>query len=205
MSKEIKRISVSAFENIAKQATNESTVVWEGLELNIRSQLPFDEMLAFVNEVATSCFFEDGSYAPEMMDFMIRRGVLYRYANFRLPQDINKQYWLAYTTDAVEFVYNHIAPRQFQAITTAIREKVEHQCDLMVSESQQKLNALLSQFDSFTANMEQAFSNVSPDELRNLVSVINNGEPLSEKKIVEAYADHLRANAGDVDDKRSED
>ena len=53
--------------------------------------------------------------------------------------------------------------------------------------------------------MEQAFSNVSPDELRNLVSVINNGEPLSEKKIVEAYADHLRANAGDVDDKHSED
>ena len=39
MSKEIKRISVSAFENIAKQATNESTVVWEGLELNIRTAL----------------------------------------------------------------------------------------------------------------------------------------------------------------------
>ena len=162
MSKEIKRISVSAFENIAKQATNESTVVWEGLELNIRSQLPFDEMLAFVSEVTASCFFEDGSYAPEMMDFMIRRGVLYRYANFRLPQDINKQYWLAYATDAVEFVYNHIDTHQFQAITTAIREKVEHQCDLMVSESQQKLNALLSQFDSFAATYERKEAYIHP-------------------------------------------
>ena len=28
----------------------------EGLELNIRASCPFDEMLAFVNEVATSCF-----------------------------------------------------------------------------------------------------------------------------------------------------
>ena len=41
MSKEIKRISVSAFENIAKQATNESTVVWGRARAEYKSQLPF--------------------------------------------------------------------------------------------------------------------------------------------------------------------
>ena len=208
MSDKSERISINTFENIAKQNPSETSFVWEGIAVNIKTFLPFEDMLAFVSEVAESCFFEDGSYAPEMLDFMIRRGILTYYANFRMPQRVDKQYWLVMSTDAADVVREHIDTRQLHSIIDAIHLKIEHRCSLMISETQQHLNKLLSMMDSFTENMEDIFSKVSSDELSSLVSALGGARELSEDKIVAAYADRLRSRvevAGDNVDQPGED
>ena len=87
-------------------------------------------MLCFTNSVVKSCFDQaDGSYLPEVKDFAIRSNIMERYANFTLPNNLEKQYDMVIRSGAVEMIMNYVNFSQFSELMKAIDAKVQNTAD----------------------------------------------------------------------------
>lgn len=195
-----KKISITTFERIVKE--NEVPTVteqWFDTEIVITPTLPLVEMLQFVSEVVDVCFLEDGTYVPELMDFAIKSGILTHYANFTLPQDSKKQYWMIYSSDAVEMVMPHINNVQFEEIVGAIRRKVAHMLSADVQNMRAQLSTLIQAFSEMSDNLSGMFDGVSKEDIERVMGAVGDGG-IDEKKLVEAYLDQTVRAPGDVEE-----
>ena len=133
MAKNDKRISIAAFDKVAKeQAVNDTVFDWHGVEITVKYTLGLTDMMEFVHDAAESCFSESGAFVPEVMDFVIKSNILSRYARFTLPDNLEHRYALIYETDAVDVVCEHINERQLQEITASIKRRVNYVCESKV-------------------------------------------------------------------------
>lgn len=196
MAKKEKRISINALEKIAKEQFPESvTEQWFDIEVTIKRSLPLKEMLAFVQEVVDACFTTDGTFVPEIMDFATKSGILTHYANFTLPDNLEKQYWLIYSTGAVDMVCQHINMVQLQEMIGGINRKIDHMCDTDIVATKAKLNDLYEAFVKMGTEVSDLFSGVNAEELQKMVGALG-GTELNEEKIVSAYIEHMKKGAG---------
>jgi 2-C-methyl-D-erythritol 2,4-cyclodiphosphate synthase len=117
-----KQVSISALENIVKQADpNIIDVEWNGLSVAITRTISLEEMMKFADNVHKSCFNVDtGAYMPEVKEFAIRSNIMQRYANFSLPDNMDRQYMIVMTSGAVEMILEHINLVQYHALMDAI-------------------------------------------------------------------------------------
>ena len=187
MAKDEKRISINALEKIAKeQFSTEVKERWFDIEVTIKRVLPLTEMIGFVNEVVDACILIDGCFHPGGMDFAEKSGILTHYANFTLPDNLEKQYWLIYQTDAADMVCRHIDTVQLREIVNAANRKIDYLCDSDAAAVKAKLDSILKALADAGDRMEEAFSNVSAEDLQRLASALAEGG-LSEEKVVSAY------------------
>lgn len=202
MSKKEKRISINALEKVAKDNFPDVvTEQWFDIEVTIKRNLSMPEMMQFVQDVVDMCFTTDGTYIPEVMDFAIKSGILTYYANFTLPDNLEKQYWMTYATDAVDMVCKHINMIQLQEMVNGANRKIDHLCDTDVIATKAKLTELSSAFSKMGEQFSDMFGGVSAEDVQKVVGAIGkNG--MDEEKIVSAYLQHMKAEAGgDNDDK----
>lgn len=196
MAKKEKRVSVNALEKIAKEQFPESvTEQWFDIEVTIKRSLPLKEMLQFVQEVVDACFTTDGTFVPEIMDFATKSGILTHYANFTLPDNLEKQYWLIYSTGAVDMVCQHINMVQLQEMIGGINRKIDHMCDTDIVATKAKLNDLYEAFVKMGTEVSDLFSGVNAEELQKMVGTLG-GTELNEEKIVSTYIEHMKKGAG---------
>ena len=95
MAKSEKKISIASLDKVLKeQAVDIATEQWFGNEVKIKHTLSFSEMLAFVDDVVSSCFHTTGGYMPELQEFVVKSNILTRYANFNLPDNLEHRYAL---------------------------------------------------------------------------------------------------------------
>lgn len=202
MAKKEKRISINALKKIAKEQFHESvTEQWFDIDVTIKRTLPLKEMLEFVQEVVDVCFTTDGTFVPEIMDFATKSGILTHYANFTLPDNLEKQYWMIYSTDAVDMVCQHINVSQLHEMIDSINRKIDHMCDTDIVATRAKLNDLCEAFAKMGTEVSDLFSGVNADELQKMIGALGNTE-LSEEKIVSAYIEHMKKDTGgDSNDK----
>ena len=113
-------------------------------------------MMEFCKEIAENCFTNDGSFIPEIMDFAIKSGVLTRYANFRLPENLEEQYRLIYNTDAYETVVRRINTDQLNEIVRAANMKIKYLCDSDVLAFRAKMEELIGLSGNFSQPLPQA-------------------------------------------------
>jgi len=192
MANKEKRISVNAFERIAKDHFNDITTAdWYGVEITIKRSLPLAEMFQFSKEITDLCFLESGSFIPEVMDFAIKSGILTHYANFTLPQSPEKQYQLIYGTDAVNVVLQHINEEQLQEISQAANRKIRYMCDTDIVAVRSKLNELADVFSAMGETASSIFDGVGADDVKSLLSAADESG-LNEDKIVSAYVKHAK-------------
>jgi hypothetical protein len=188
-----KRISVNQLEKIVGENFKEiMEVQWGDIEISIRRSIPLSEVLAFCKEIVDNCFTDDGEFIPEVMDFVIKHGVLTRYANFRLPENLEKQYWLIYNTEAYEVVIAHINIDQLNEIVGAANRKIKHLCDSDVLAFRAKTRELVELFEGMQKQTENIFTDFSSDDIKTLMSAVDKTGTMSEEKIVEAYINKLR-------------
>lgn len=200
MAKKEKRISINALEKVAKEQFPESvTEQWFDIEVTIKRSLPLKEMLEFVQEVVDACFTTDGTFVPEVMDFATKSGILTHYANFTLPDNLEKQYWLIYSTGAVDMVCQHINMTQLQEMIGGINRKIDHMCDTDIVATKAKLNDLYEAFVKMGTEVSDLFGGVNADELQKMVGNLGSTE-LSEEKIVSAYIEHMKKDTGGEND-----
>lgn len=195
MAKNIKKISIAAMDKIIKEHFPDTvTEQWFDNELVIRRTLPFSDMLAFVNSVASNCFHDENGYMPEMKDFFIKYNILTRYANFNLPSNLEHCYSIVYGTDAVETVMRHINSSQFDDILIAIDSKIEYQCDSNVSAIERQMQAVVSSFEDMQKKTEEMFSGIGADDIAKLITAVgDNG--VDEEKLVKAFVESKKETA----------
>lgn len=191
MAKNEKRITVTEFENIVKEKYSDTlpsviTDEWNGVIVTIRPSLPLVEVLSFVEEVVDACFTEDGDFMPEIIDVLIKRGILSRYANFNLPIDLRKAYELIYHSDAFEFVTAHINSNQITEIVNAISTGIKYRCDSNVTEMRRQLNELLTAMADISEKFGNVFDGLSTEDVSGLIKTLSS-PGLDEKKLVDAF------------------
>lgn len=197
MAKKEKRISINALEKIAEeQFAQIIEVKWQDLDVTIKRTLPMQEMLLFVKEVTEACFLEDGTFVPEIMEFAIKSGVLTHYANFNLPSDLKKQYWLIYNTDAANMIYQHINLEQFNEIVESINRKIDHMCDTDIASVKAELNDLNNAFGKIGEQFSAMFDGIDTSDLQRVIEAVGD-EGVNEEKIVSAYVEHMKQNLGE--------
>lgn len=193
--KTVKKVSVSDLEKVAKaQGVGSVEIVeWNGIEVQITPTISLTSMLEFVNSVVESCFADSGEYIPEVKDFAVRRNVLERYANFRLPVDVHKCYDLVYGTDAYGMVFGRLNEIQFNEICLAIDEKIQFKVDTMVDALRANIQNIIDGMNELQEHTKHMFDDMSEEDLKKISDALEQGG-LSEEKLVAAYLDQTKEN-----------
>lgn len=200
MAKGEKKVSISAVDNIiGERFLNVVTGQWYDVEVKMRRSLPFTEVLAFVDDVVQSCFQRNGAYVPEVLDFAIKSNIISKYTNVSMPDNLEHRYAILYNSDLVDFVCQHINMQQLQEMVNSINRKLAYMCDTNTVSVQNRLNDLISAFETMQEKTEAMFSDVTPDDMTRLVGAIGDGA-LTEEKIVEAYMKHKNTSSDKADE-----
>lgn len=189
MANKIKKISVNALEKCVKEAVGEPIVTkeWRGININIKTRLGLVEMMTFVDGVAKTCFTDnDARYTPEVRDFAIRCSVLEMYANFTLPNNVEKRYELAYGCDAYKTIMESIDMSQFDAMLRAIDDKVEHLAEANIEAVTRQVNELYASLSALEERLSTVFQGIDKETITQLVGAMTDGK-LDEERLVHAY------------------
>lgn len=189
MAKDIDRVSINNFEQALAKDTviTEILVDTEDVTIQIKKTITLPEMMLFVQEVVEACIDgETGEYIPEAYDFAIRSAVLTHYANFAMPANLEKQYWLIYNTRAFQQVLNNINEQQFNDIIRAIDRKVKYMLDVMSSAAVSKINEVIAKFNDVAAVSTKMFDGASPDDMAKFINGITKLKDMKEEDIAQA-------------------
>lgn len=192
MSKNTKRISVNKFETaIDTDNTIVTTLVGtEDVEIQIKKIISLSDMMKFVRDVVDSCVDgESGEYIPEAYDFAIRIAVLTYYANFEMPSNLEKRYFIVYNTPAFEQVLNSINRCQFNNIIEAINRKIKYRLDIMTSTAAAKIHEIIDKLSDVAEDAENAFKGVSAQEIANFVDGISKLKDIKDEDIAKAIVE----------------
>lgn|GEM_PF-1201030 len=160
------RIPVNALERIAKEQFPETiTESWFDIPVTIRRTLPLKEMMEFTNDLVVVCFTENGEFVPEVLDFAIKSGVLTRYGNFELPDDLEKQYWLIYNTGAFDMVIQYINGVQLREFTDAANRKLKYLCDNDIQVFRLKMTELINSINNVQTQTANVLDGLSSEDI----------------------------------------
>jgi hypothetical protein len=192
MAKSEKKISINALDKIIKENYNGMiTAEWCGIDVTIKKNLSFKDMLEFVNDVVDSCFQDDGRFMPEIVDFAVKSNILTKYANYSLPDKLDHRYEILYYTDAVGFVTQYINNEQLSEILASIHKKINYLCNTNVINIQKQIMELVSSFEDMQQKTSDIFMNVTPEDVSKVMGAFEDGK-LSEEKLVTAYLQKTR-------------
>ena len=188
-----KKISINTFDEIVKSTyTADEVVMWHDTEITIKKTLSLKEMMTFVTGVSKSCFtVDDGTYIPEVKDFVIKSYIIDMYTNLSLPDNSEHKYNLIYCSDIIETVLQHINGQQFNEICLAIKEKVDNIAQANIEMVHRQLNELYTSFSALQDKLAGVFSGVNEDDVSKLVGAISDGK-FDENKIVKAYMNQTK-------------
>lgn len=186
-----KKVSISFMDKVLKAYDNTVTKQWFDMDVQIRRVIPLADAIEMVDEVTSCCFLDDGSYHPEMKDFVLRCNVLTRYANFALPENLDHKYELAYGTGAFDFVTECISQDQYSSIVDAIDEKLAYLCDTNVAGIEQKMYDAVEAFDQLQDKLAELFNGVTAEDMAKVASAVVDGK-FSEERLVQAYAQQMK-------------
>ena len=168
MADKMKRISVNALERVVKDLDDGIiTKNWRSNEVSIKRRL--------------------GLYET-MLDFAIRCSVLEMYANFTLPENVERKYDFVYGCDAYEFVLNEIDEEQFDIIMDAIDEKIEHIANAQADAVMQKANEMIASLEQLESQLSTVFAGIGAEDMAGIVNALKSGT-LDEERLVNAYFD----------------
>lgn len=181
-----KKISVSDLTQIAESNMITETVTWEkDITFEVRRCIGLKQMLELVDDTVTSCFGETGEYLPEAMDFALKSGIIRKYTNIPLSENLERRYAFLYYTDIISVVCAHISQIQLNEIVTSVHKKIEHQCDANVRELRIRMERLIAAFEDVMEKSGELMESITPEGIGSLVTALQGG--VDEEKLVEAY------------------
>jgi hypothetical protein len=195
------KISISALERVAKEQSQEViTESWFDNEVIIKRSISLVEMMEFCRDITDACFTQSGEFVPEILDFAVKSGVLTRYANFTLPDNLEKQYWLINNTNAYDMVIQYINMTQLSEIVNAANRKLKMLCDSDILAFRSRMDELIVLFGNMQKQTENVFSGISGEDIMTIMSAVDKTGTLSESRVVDAYMNRMRQEAADAGD-----
>jgi len=189
MVKKVNRISVTKFEKVVSK-DNVVVIPLDGVEdtnIEITKSISLQNMIEFVENVAESCVdMESGEFTPQVRDFAIKRELLTKYANFTMPNNIEKQYDFIYGSSVVDIVIQNINQLQFQEIISSIDRKIKFMLDCVTSISASNTVKLLNKLDSIAEQNTAMFDSLQGEDISTVFSNINAIANMDEEKLARA-------------------
>lgn len=190
MANKVKKISINALEKCIERKPETISIEWNGLDITIKTRLSFEEMMAFVDGVAESCFAADTkAFIPVAKDFVIGCLVIEMYSNLTLPQNVNKKYEIVSGCDVVDVILENVDKTQFDNIVKSINEKIRYLIETNIAQATVKINELLYSFGDIESKVGELFEKVNPDDVQALISSLSDGK-IDEGKLMEAYLEN---------------
>lgn len=157
---------------------------YEKISVESKKIIPLEDMLAFVNDVVSSCVdIDSGEYIPEAYDFAYRAGVLSYYGGIELPSSTEEKYMYVYAYSDYDNIRNSANEEQLVAIMCAIDEKIKFMIDVIASSAVAKINEVIHKFNDIASSMESMFGNASDRDISGITEMITKLSGLSEKDI----------------------
>lgn len=193
-----KQITINQWEKTKEDITVKFSLIEgeDGPEVIVRKALPLSEVWEAVDEIVEMCMptinvgTEDEPkmeqvFMPENRDFAVRRIIMSRYANFKLPQDFGKQYDLMYSTPVYQKVANCIDQMQLMEMVGAAERKLDYLKEERLSVSR-AIKDVLGQFTDAANQLQDVDPNAVQQVLGLLSDTKNAGEKIVEKTMREA-------------------
>lgn len=189
----MEKISFDMIMNTIDGDNNTNKMVWNGIEIEVRRFLTMKEMLEFTDAVVKMCFSDDGTYRPEIRDFIVRTNILSSYTNIETPENLEILYDMVYRCDIIPQVMRYVDQTQFNAIMSAIDCKIEDKLNTNVEryerEVEQKMILIDCAIEEFIDRFNSIFDGIDNDTVRNIAGAISNmsiDPAVLAKSIVEA-------------------
>lgn len=196
----MKNVSISQVEKVMKDMrVGDVTFDWRGVEITVKTQISFTDLMALVQSVSRSCFAADnGEYIPQVKELALRAGVVESYSNVRLPDNLDRKYEILMATDLYESVLEHINPKQAEQLLASVDEKVSAMADANIAQMQHRIDEQVKAMNDLFTQMQEIFSGVSADDLQTLTKALAQHGALDEEKMMNAYLDRVHAGSEEV-------
>ena len=214
MAKHAKQISISRWEKWLDQDGSNEIVVsvpWdEECQITIKRKLGLTEMMELVTEIVGLCFNdEDGDYIPHVFDFALRSGVLTHYANFRMPESVEKQYDLVMRTGAYELVMDYADQDQVYQIIGSAEGWIEHKKNLYNCTSYRYVRELLAKVADIADKINrladqgaEIYGNVDPEQVAEMVRRVAGMKKVDEHELVRAVFEEQKKAQGEESEEK---
>ena len=175
----MEKISYDVVNNIVGSDDNVSKLVWEGVEIKVKRFLTMKEMFEFTNSVVDACFRkDDGSYRPEVKDFMVRSCILDIYTNIEIPENLENRYDMVYRFGVISEIMRYIDQAQFNAIMSAIDCKIDDRLNTYIEMLEKNLEEKVAVLDQTVENLVEyiggIFNGIDNETIQQIAGAISN-------------------------------
>lgn len=196
----MKNVSISQVEKVMKDMRiNEVTFNWHDVEITVKTQVSFTDLMAMVQSIAGSCFaVNNGEYVPQAKELALRSSVVENYSNVRLPDNLDRKYEILMATDLYESILERINPKQREQLFTSVDEKVSAMVDANIAQMQHRIDEQVKAMNDLFTQMQEIFSGVSADDIQKLTKALAEHGALDEEKMMNVYLDRVHAGSEEV-------
>ena len=188
MAKKVRNmISITQIDEAMSVIGNTAEVTWMGIGIEVTRTIGVTDAMSFVQDVVAACFDEE-SYYPEAYDFAVRRNILLRYTNVRLPESVEHSYTIVYS-GIVEAILEAVNAHQLNEIRLAIDNSIEHTIEKRMNDVRKECEQMIEQLGTVAQQLSDFMSQVSPEDVQKMLGAVAETGKLDEEKLMHAYAE----------------
>ena len=189
MAKKENKVSINSVDKFLKSRNLDPVVVTLGkdenaLQFTVKRMLNWTEMTAMVYNAANGVFFEeDGEtvYHPEFEEIAKASAMMTFVANFKSDMSMSKVHELMYSgvLDAIQL---HWMNQQRYDFEDQVRSIITARVKMMIAGERDKLMKISTKLDQASDTMKMiadAFGDISPEQMQDVVNAMSNMDELS--------------------------
>ena len=192
-----KKVSISMMDKVVKEGRQaDASFEWNGGTVEVKRTLSFTDMLAVIQTITASCFASDtGEYLPAARELATRSGLIERYSNIKLPDNIDHKYEILFGTDLYETVLQYVDRMQYGVILNSIDEKLDYMVEANIVMMRKQLGDIMARIEQMIDQTTAVFSGVNAADLEKVSKAIGEHGMVDEKKLMEAYLETKQGNS----------
>lgn len=192
--KENTEISIGKLEKYCKENEKTTTlcsfdVAGESVEYAVKYRISLEDSIKFIGDVVKGCIDKSEMSVIEIArSFLINRGLMTYYANFRMPSDINKRYnYILCAEDIISNILDCIDEQQYKSILEAIDRSIAFEKDKMLCEQGIRINAVMEKLSNISEQMEGIFGGIDSEQTAKFISNIASADKIDAKTLAEVF------------------
>lgn len=200
MSKKIKEVSINKTDKLVSIPSTFPLDINTGDEIitiEVKPRLTLINNASFVKSIALGIINEDDCEVRYgFKEFTIRINTLEFYTNLRIPEDLDKQYDLAFNTDILDRILTEESFKldEYNNLLRLADKQIEFEIQKMLSEFKagtqayiDKITAEAEQIISMFQSFGKVFENITPEQVAEILP--NLAKFGNEKDLVKAFID----------------
>lgn len=182
-------ISIDDLYKIEKSTKNVKNIQTNAsmFKINIKSQLTVDEYMSFISNVVECCFNDDGEYIAHAKSLAIGVELIDKYTDLWISDEdltLEDKSLIIYNTDIIESIKDSVNRFQYTELMSAINSQIEYRIKSSISANENKLNAIISEFENIFNQIKNVVNGMSADDISNLFKNLKTIENMTEDDVV---------------------